>query len=227
MARGEFGAGGVIRTESKYLAGYINDSWSPERHVTVNVGIRWDQQHVAGQDVQYTFTDSWSPRIGITVDPVGDRKNKIYFNFARYSFGLPLDAAVRSLSSELDLLAMAFAPVVNGANITVVPDAAHLLNRAGFPAGSGTCSNPAQCGIAASPTVNTAGGGEFVIPGTRWSYLNEFVLGGEHEFKNGLVISARYLDRRLKRIVEDMSGASPEASLAGISVPSFIGNPGP
>ncbi|HET7186359.1 MAG TPA: hypothetical protein VFI82_16880, partial [Terriglobales bacterium] len=44
---------------------------------------------------------------------------------------------------------------------------------------------------------------------------------------NGLVISARYLDRRLKRIVEDMSGASPEASLAGISVPSFIGNPGP
>lgn len=212
MRRGEFGAGGVIPTESKYMAGYINDSWSPERHVTFSAGIRWDQQHIQGTDVRYTFNDSWSPRIGIAVDPMADRKSKVYFNYARYSFGLPLDAAVRSLSSELDLLGVALAPVVSGSTVTVVPDAAHVLNLA-------------PGGIASKPTITVAGGGEFMVPGTKWSYEDEFVLGGEHEFKNGMVISARYLDRRLKRIIEDMSAASPEGTLAGITVPSFIGNP--
>ncbi|HET7214543.1 MAG TPA: hypothetical protein VFL79_13200, partial [Terriglobia bacterium] len=177
-------------------------------------GIRWDEQHIAGQDVKYTFTDSWSPRIGVAIDPWGDRKSKISAGYNRLHWSIPLDAAVRSLSSELDLLGLAFQPVISGTNISVVTDSAHLLNKA---AG----------GVTTSPTIFTSGGGEFILPGTRMNMADEFMAGFEHEFKNGLVVSARYVDRRLKRIVEDMSGISPELANVGQSAPSFLGNPSP
>ena len=47
------------------------------------------------------------PRLGVVVDPRGNRKSKIYANFGRYNYQMPLDAAIRSLSSELDLTGFA------------------------------------------------------------------------------------------------------------------------
>jgi len=67
-----------------------------------HAGIRWEQQQVAGQNVSYTFNDNWSPRLGISVDPWGNRKTKITANFGRYTESLPLDIAIRSLSAEYD-----------------------------------------------------------------------------------------------------------------------------
>ena len=50
----------------------------------------------------YTFNDNWSPRVGISVDPWGNRKTKVTANFGRYTEALPLDIAIRSLSAEFD-----------------------------------------------------------------------------------------------------------------------------
>ncbi len=55
-------------------------------------------------------------------------------------------------------------------------------------------------------------------------YEDEYVVGFEHEFKGGVILSARYVDRRLRRIVEDMSGISPEAFNAGVNQVYLIGN---
>src|ERR1700736_2126781 len=97
----------------------------------------------------------WSPRIGIAVDPQGNRKQKIYANFGRYAYVLPLDAALRALSNEEDFQnsywAAANAPcTVGGANASCVTlnslgstdfigDQAHLLNNAtgGIPISAG------------------------------------------------------------------------------------------
>jgi len=56
-------------------------------------------------------------------------------------------------------------------------------------------------------------------------YNDEFVVGAEHEFRGGISVSARYIDRRIKRIIEDFTGVSIEQSLAGIPGAYFIGNP--
>ena len=47
-----------------------------------------------------TFNDNWSPRLGINVDPFGDRKGKVFFNWGRYTQSLPSDAAIRELNQE-------------------------------------------------------------------------------------------------------------------------------
>src|SRR4051812_23936659 len=217
-------AGNDFKTTSNYHTLFAQDAWSINKFVTINAGLRWEQQQVQGVTSSYTFTDNWSPRVGIAIDPFGNRKTKIYANFGRYVEAMPLDIAIRSLSNEKDDLLLAFAPVDDGAgNVLVAPDgqiqiatdAAHFITD---PAG-------AHGGIPIAPFISAQSTTAFA-PGTRSQYLDEYVVGFEHEFGNsGVIFSTRYTDRRIKRIVEDMAALSPEAGQAGLTQIYQIGNP--
>lgn len=210
-------------TSQNYHQVYANDDWTIGRRVTLNGGIRWDQEQLVGVVQRYTFNDNWSPRVGINIDPFGDRKSKIFFNFARYAQALPNDAAVRELNQESDINHIDFAPAANpdgslalNAQGTATPifDAAHLLS-----------GNPAA-GATAGHAIGYSGGGvpELISPGTKLNYEEEFVGGIERQV-GGFVVSARYMDRRLLRIIEDMGGVSAEGANAGLNQIFVIGNP--
>jgi len=228
MLRSEFGVNsqGVKRftTSGIYKSAFVNDSWSPNKYVTMSLGVRWDQNFLSGETTKYTFVDNWMPRLGVSIDPWGDRKNKIFANFARYNYNLPLDLAERALTNELDLFSFRLAPdyTVNASGQRVVNltpsgstivdfDAAHVLN--GATGGLSTRS------IAASAESTTA-----IAPGTRNVYEDEWVVGYEHQFPQGVVFTAKFVRRDLKRIVEDTGGVSPEASSAGFQQIFLIGN---
>jgi len=233
QVRGRFD-GGVTKSQGKYHAGYINDAWQMSKYVTLNLGVRWEQQRLVGNQVERTFSNMWSPRIGITVDPQGNRKQKIYANFGRYAYILPLDAALRALSNEEDFQnsywAPANAPCAASAGLPAgatcvttnslgstdfIGDSGHLLNQAtgGIPIASGALIT----------------GGEPFAPGSRIEFTDEFLVGYDREFKGGIVASVRYIDRRLKRVIEDQGGISVEQFNAlaanGGGLNYFIGNP--
>ncbi len=233
QVRGRFD-GGVTSSSGKYHAAYVNDSWEMSKYVTLNVGVRWEQQRLIGNSVNRTFSDMWSPRVGIIVDPTGTRKQKFYANFGRYAYVLPLDAALRALSNEEDFQNSYWAPlsattgcptgtptggscVVNNSlgSTQFVGDSAHLLNLAngGIPV----------------PAGGLITGGEPFAPGTRMEFTDEFLVGYDREFKGGIVASVRYIDRRLKRVIEDQGGISVEQFNAlaynGGGLNYFIGNP--
>src|SRR5260370_16105628 len=107
--RGEFGSTS-FKTQSKYNAGYIQDTWRVNKYVTALLGLRMEQERIIGQNIAYSFTDQWAPRLGVTVDPLGHGKTKIYYNYGRFFEYLPLDAAERSLSTEQDFIFGRFAP---------------------------------------------------------------------------------------------------------------------
>jgi Carboxypeptidase regulatory-like domain len=219
FGRGDFNPSN-IPTYGRYHAAYVNDSWELTNRVTLKIGWRWEQWKMAGTNTQYTFTDNWSPRIGIVVDPFGDRKTKIYGNFARYDYQTPLDAAIRSLSAEKDLLPMRFAPNSTGGivdvnpdgSINVTPDAAHLLNAA-------------VGGVGGAPFIGASLTG--FAPGTKMQYQDEFVGGAEHEFSNGVVLSARFIYRTIPRALDDVAGISPEGYINGLVQNYLIANPSP
>jgi hypothetical protein len=234
QVRGRFD-GGLTASTGKDHAAYANDSWQMGTHVTLSAGVRWEQQRLTGNQVEHVFNDMWEPRIGFIVDPKGDRKSKIYANFGRYAYELPLDMAVRSLSEEEDSFAY-FAPAytTNGSGqkivtlnslgtVTPILNAAHLLNES-CPGGECTSSGgiPQGYGTAIS-------GGEPFGTGTRMEYTDEFVVGADHQFRGGVVGSVKFIDRRLKRIIEDQGGISVEQFEAlaynGGSLNYFIGNP--
>src|SRR6266700_2381840 len=221
QTRGQTG-GNLAQTEGLYYAGFANDTWQINKFVTVSTGLRWEQFTMRGTAVGYTFTGNWAPRLGFVVDPKGDRKSKIYANFGRYNYQMPLDAAIRSLSSESDVSALFFAPGSSGGVVTqnadgsinVFTDSAHLLNGA-------------TGGVANTPIVGVSGAGEAFSPGTKMQYEDEWIAGYERDLGHGIVFSARYVDRRLRRVVEDMSGMAPEGANIGLLQQFSIGNPGP
>ena len=234
QSRGRYD-GGVTKSNGKYHAAYINDSWAMGKHVTLNLGVRWEQQRLTGNLASKLFNDMWSPRIGISVDPKGDRKSKIYANFGRYHFILPLDAAIRELSTESDVLAAYWAPASTTTGCTagtpagapcVVTNSDGSPNYAGFfTPGPNTLLNQANGGV--NFGVGTANSGaEPYVPGTRAEFTDEFVVGAEHQFKGGIVASVRYIDRRMKRVLEDQLGVSVEEYVAGLTSNYYIGNPG-
>jgi hypothetical protein len=228
LVRGEFHVGPdgfkQFSTTGRIHSGYINDSWTINKYVTLNAGLRWQQERVIGEQADYTFTDNWSPAIGVTVDPFGDRKNKFWFSYGRYNYNLPLDLAERNLTNETDLFSLALAPdfTVDAAGnrvakinsfgtVTPIVDAAHTLNLAnGSPFGT------------VFGSLNSL---ENIHTGTKLTYEDEYVMGYEHEFSHGVILTARYMHRSLRRIVEDTGGIAPEAANAGIPQQFSITNP--
>src|SRR5215813_12420147 len=226
--RGEFG-NPVFDTQSNYHSAYAQDTWRINRHITALLGYRWEQERVigsagpSGTRQAYSFTGQWSPRFGATFDPFGKGKTKIYYNFGRFHEYLPLDAAERSLSSEKDFTGGRFAPaftvdaagirraIINSfGTVTPVVDAAHLLSGA---AG----------GVANALTVSAQDPSNPVFPGTKLGYTNEHLVGFEQQLPHNFVLSVRYIDRRIGRIIEDAAVVSPEAA-AFFGQTYFIGN---
>jgi hypothetical protein len=226
--RGEFG-GARFETESKYHAAYVQDTWRLNKYLTALLGYRWEQERlvgapgVTGERLRYTFTGQWSPRFGLTLDPFGAGKTKFYYNFGRFHEYIPLDLAERSLSTERDFIGARYAPdfeIVGGVRraklnqfgtVTPVVDAAHLLNRAvgGFP----------TVGI----SISTQDHENPILPGTKLGYADEHLVGFEQQLPWNMVLSVRYIDRRLQRIVEDAAVVSPEA-IDFFGQTYFIGN---
>ena len=99
-------------SNESYLSSYVNDSWAVNRRVTINAGLRWEEEQLNGPNQQYVFNDNWSPRLGINIDPFADRKTKVFFNWGRYTQALPTDAAIRELNQELDILSARWAAPV-------------------------------------------------------------------------------------------------------------------
>jgi len=229
QVRGEFGNLN-FKTSSLYHTAFVQDAWSPSKYVTINAGLRWEQQHVQGVNAAYTFNDNWSPRMGVSVDPWGNRKTKITANFGRYTEALPLDIAIRSLSAEYDSPSGFWsAPHDAAGHALVNPDGTldftnfSVANNFEACGGLDPTGNSGPCffngGISAQSSVAFG-------KGTRSEYLDEYQLGFEHEFGNsGVVFSARYTDRRIKRIIEDNAALSPEAFIAGLEQQYFISNP--
>lgn len=226
--RGEYGDTS-FDTNGSYHAAYIQDAWRINRFVTAVVGLRHEQERINGNPLNgkragYSFTGQWAPRLGVTVNPLGRGKTKAYYNYGRYFEYLPLDAAERTLSQERDFYGGRFAPdffidatgqrrarINQFGTVTPVVDAAHLLTGA---AG----------GIAGNPTISASDPFVVVAAGTKLGFTDEHVVGFEQQLPRNFVLSVRYLDRRLGRIIEDGGLPSPEAVLAGVGQTLFLAN---
>jgi len=237
QSRGRFD-GGVTKSSGRYHAAYVNDSWALGKRFTVNLGLRWEQQRLIGNQTNKVFNDMWSPRFGFVVDPKGDRKTKFYANYGRYAFILPLDAAIRALSAEDDILGAYWQPdstttgcpanTPSGSSCIVTDSSGHPDYANLFKPDAGHLLNLASGGVNAAVNVGLSGGEPFQ-PGIRMEYTDEYVAGFQHEFRNGIVFGVRYIDRRLKRVIEDEGGISVEQFNAlafnGGGLNYFIGNP--
>jgi len=205
-----------ITTDTRYHAGFVQDTWSIGSHLTIKPGLRFEQQELNGTGNRYVFAHNWAPRIGVIYDPNGKRHSKIFANWGRFYEKVPLDIAVRSLSVETGFASGAYY-ADPGANQAPNVDQSQFLAQYSDTSG--------LTGV--NPTI--------VYGGTAAQYQDEVVGGFEHEFSNNFTISARYTYRHLRRIIEDEQGTNitqgydvygnAAALAAGGGVPYVVGNP--
>ena len=64
---------------------YVNDKWDLNNHFSFNVGARYDKNDAVDQSHNKVSNDSAvSPRLGVIYDVMGDGKNRISANYAKY-----------------------------------------------------------------------------------------------------------------------------------------------
>jgi hypothetical protein len=207
-------------TTTKDFALYVQDTWSINPHWVLKLGLRANQQKIAGagsvtlpyqlyyydptnptayvitpgQTVynsrEYTFDWAFAPRLGVTYDFTGDGRSKLYMSASRYYERIPNDLAIRALSTEIGMQVYRFRDYD-------VPN--------GQPLTPQYVSNPAYpiywSGLQPTRIEN----------GTKLPYVDEVVLGFQKEVGRDLSLEARAIYRSVGRALEDIQYNSVES----------------
>jgi hypothetical protein len=200
------------RTHAISVGGFLQDSWSIQDQVTVNVGGRYDAQYLfADQGLALSMPNQWSPRIGVIYDPTRKGDSKIFANYAVYYQTFPLNIVDRAGSGEPQFRSRRSIadcdPVGGGGYPESCQDPANLVVIPGkVPA------NPNQKWAYVSVGPNS------VDPDIKAQSSSEFSLGGEYKVFGNARVGITYLKRWMNNALEDMSRDEGNTF--------FIGNPG-
>ena len=206
VSRANFNLGRA--TTQKYTSFFVQDSWHATDRLTVNPGLRYEQETLAGTLVDnFTLKNNWAPRIGVTYDVTGDARTKLFASYGRYYARIPNDLAARSLSADDGTSRADYFD----ANLTQpIPN--------GVLAGNVTQHFQTQ-GISA----------DTIDPNAKLSYTNEYIVGVERELFPNTTFGVRYTYKNIGRVLEDVANAPMVAYDLGVpglsSVEYILTNP--
>jgi hypothetical protein len=221
--RGNFGYYDVVdfQTRGKVSSNnhglYFQDGWSMGHGVTINAGIRFEQEGlpafngpgtgnpaalpVVAVPIKFGFSDKVAPRIGGAWDVFKNGKIKVYgswgwfydimkYELPRGSFG---GEYWHNCSFTLDTAAFnTIAPTVKPGNFTCNAGAAGVL--------PGTFLGEEDLRI---PSNTATGIKDIVDPGLKPIRQTETIVGGEWAMTKNMSLELRYAHRRLRNAIED------------------------
>jgi hypothetical protein len=165
------------------------------QRLTINAGVRWDRQRIidASGVTQIDLKKDFAPRLGFVFDPGAAHHDKIYGSYGRYYEQIPMDLVIRSFSYERQPRIINFSPT------STTPDPAAEADFGTASAILGGFTEPSD-------------------PNLRNQYINEYLLGGEHQIGESLAVGAKGIYRSYGRVIEDF--------LCSADGTYCIGNPG-
>jgi hypothetical protein len=210
-------------TTQQYYSFFVQDQWKAGDRLTINAGVRYEDQALVGTIAQLTTLDgqtldefhlknNWAPRLGVVYDVLGSGRSRLYANWGRFFARIPNDLAARALSADEGFTrgdyfdANLTQPIPNGV-VTQAPGQSPVITH-----------------------YQVAGAGSDLIdPETKLSYKDEFVAGYEWEALPNTTVGIRYINRRIGRVLEDISPYSAVAAEFGVeeaeSVDYILTNP--
>ncbi|MGV3625193.1 MAG: TonB-dependent receptor [Archangium sp.] len=192
---------------------FLQDSWSIMDVVTLNAGVRYDNQVLFDGNGQQAMAlnNMWSPRIGAVYDFTQQGRSKIFANFSRYYQSIPLNIADRALSGENQVTTVRLAGMGCDPSVRGTGPGTYQAN----------CQNYNVLDFGDSPShfaIPTGQGRTPIDPNLQAQAKDEFVAGGEYEIIPDLRVGVTYTKSWMLNVIEDMS--NDEANTY------FIGNPG-
>jgi hypothetical protein len=215
---------------------YAQDSWTINNRLTINFGVRIENEVVptfsdptTTDEIKFGWGDKLAPRLGVAYDLTGDGKTKIFGSvgwfYDRFKYELP-----RGLFGA-ETFQDAFAEITpaRGTGVFDYTYANILGGRGIIPGGECPIVNGpgyAQCELDRRVPSNTTGANPFegagaVDPDLKAMRQSEFTFGLERELGNNFVLAGRYTNKKLDRTIEDVGAFNDQGSEAYV-----IGNPG-
>jgi outer membrane receptor protein involved in Fe transport len=168
---------------------FLQDSWKIMRNLTLNLGVRYDDQKLKDADGNTSIhvSGEWSPRAGLVWDFMNNGKSKFTASYGRYYTVIPQDIQTRALGNEYTTFAYNYSQGVK---------------------------NPVtNTNIASYAYVQ---GGELVQPGLKGMYQDELIGGVEYELFKNWSVGVRGVYKALGRAMEDRCDVyDPRLNLSG------------
>ena len=204
------------------VGAYLQDSWSIMDLVTLNLGLRYENQQLFSGDgsLGMTLNNMLSPRVGVIYDFTQQGRSKLFANFSRFYEAVPIDIADRALTGE-NQYQFQHSATANASRPGCNPlaDIAQASNECLDPknnfainAANGGDYDPNAAGL------QTGAGKTPVDSAIKPQSSDEIVVGGEYEIISDGRVGVTYTRRYMNTVIEDMS--VDEASTY------FLGNPG-
>jgi hypothetical protein len=201
-----------VQTSNRSIGAYAQDSWQILPNLTINLGLRYEQQVLNNAkalqgskdgsggttpDVAFTL-NNWAPRLGAIYDPTSEGKSKLFVHWGRFYENIPNDINVRSFGGEIDDIQNTSAiPAPGRPGYIPACDVNHVAR-------GNAATSLAQCN-ALDQAALLGGGTEFVAPGITGQYSDELVLGAEYELLADFKVGLTYTHRTVPNVIEDMS----------------------
>jgi hypothetical protein len=204
-------------TTNRSLGVFLQDSWQIKPNLTLNAGVRWEQQvgyvsdRLQGQvspegevvpERAFNLNDMFAPRVGFIYDPTREGRSKLYGHYGRFYENVPMDINVRAFGGEiLNFNQYNFnrrTPSDSGYDPNC--DVDHVQNESSEM----LVSRLSQCEDRFHQAI-LGGGYEFVSPGLRGQRTDEIILGAEFEVIPDLTVGTNWVHRTLPTVIEDIS----------------------
>jgi outer membrane receptor protein involved in Fe transport len=207
VTRANFNSGRT--TLQKYTSFFVQDSWRVNNRLTLNPGVRYEQEKLSGTIISdFSLKNNWAPRIGATYDLSGDDRTKLYGSYGRYYARIPNDLAARSLSAD------------------------DSTSRADYF--DAQLTQPVPNGVLAGDVTNhfvlQGVGADTIDPNAKLSYTNEYIVGMDRQVMPNTSLGVRYTYRNIGRVLEDVAAFPLVAYDLGVpgtgSVEYILTNPG-
>ena len=206
---GEVGAPGTRVTGNTLNWGaYLRDSWQIQPNLTLNAGIRYEEQRMRYADFlqntidpltserlgtnAMTLTGMFAPRVGVLYDWTKEGRSKLYGHWGRFYESIPMDINDRSFGGE-----------VNYQQQFTAMQCGMTDMRIGAPNGTGCLADPNATAGGSEQLIGASG--VLVAPGIKPQYMDEVIGGFEYEILDDLKIGVAYQNRRMGRVIEDVS----------------------
>ncbi len=195
----------VRTSRQKYAAVFAQDKFFINSRLTISAGLRYEQQELIGAANSVTFDDNWAPRLGITWDPSGSGRTKVFASYGLYFARIPNDLALLAFGGGGRVIWADYfdpgltEPIPDG--VEALGTRVHLVTSTGRPA--------------------------IVAPDAKTTYIQEGVVGFEFEALPQLSLGIQFLYRDMPRVLEDLGTAAAVLYFTGDSADAerFIGNP--
>jgi hypothetical protein len=207
----------IADTTNRSLGAFVQDSWQIRPNLTLNLGLRWEQQvgYIAADlqgDVSpegeivperaFDLNDMIAPRVGFIYDPTREGKSKLFGHYGRFYENVPMDINVRAFGGEIiNLNQYNFnrrTPSTSGY------DPACDVDHTPGETTSMLVDRISQCQDRFHQAI-LGGGYEYVSPGLEGQRTDEIILGAEYEVIPDLTVGANYVHRTLPTVIEDIS----------------------